>query len=120
MLFEEKLRAVPLLKAVTSGPETLSGYGYDSKFKHYFFRNDTTLAITKEHIIERMVNDLRSDTSGDENLVSKCYFHLLTMSPTAGGMANKKMHTSFIHRRLHDHNQDKVGLHLVNRFSPVL
>ena len=41
----------------------------DSKFKHYFFRDESTLEETKEHIIDRMVNDLQTTTNGPDNQV---------------------------------------------------
>ena len=42
MPLEEKLRAVPHLKALTSGLEPLSGYGHDSTFTHYYTLLKTT------------------------------------------------------------------------------
>ena len=35
MPLEEKLRALPHLKALTSGLEPLKGHGHDSTFTHY-------------------------------------------------------------------------------------
>ena len=42
MPLDEKLLAVPHLKALTSGLEPLSAYGHDSTFTHY----NTLLKIT--------------------------------------------------------------------------
>ena len=42
MPLEEKLRAVPHLKALTSGLEPLSGYGHDSTFTQYYALLETT------------------------------------------------------------------------------
>ena len=36
MPFEEKLRALPHLKALTSGLEPLSGYGHDSTLTYHY------------------------------------------------------------------------------------
>ena len=36
MPLEEKLHAVPHLKALTSGLEPLSGHGHDSTFTHHY------------------------------------------------------------------------------------
>ena len=43
----------------------------DSKFKHYFFRDASTLERTKEYIIDKMVNDLRNALTAVNNEVSK-------------------------------------------------
>ena len=48
MPLEEKLRAVPHLKALTSGLEPLSGYGHDSTFTHYYTLLKTTHLLHKQ------------------------------------------------------------------------